>query len=124
MVLQRVRVKRQNNRNHSNIHEHHGQRERSFECGALVRRDNYLCALHNAHAMLSSLHKELTAVCVLAAVGHREEERSVMLQRKVLVVECTAVNTFASGSIQVTKVARLNHEILDDPMENDALKVF
>lgn len=50
--------------------------------------------------------EKLTAVGVFAAVGHRQESRSVMFEDKVLVVKCSAVN-----AVDTSAIALLNHAI-------------
>lgn len=72
----------------------------------------------------TSLHEELASVSVLSTIRHREEEGLVVFEREVLVVEGSAVDRLATGSIAVGKVAGLDHEVFDDAMEHDALERF
>lgn len=71
---------------------------------------------------VSSLHKELASVRVLASIRHRQQERLVVLQRQVLVVEYSTIDTFAAGSIPVCEITRLHHKVFDDAVKDDTLK--
>lgn len=44
-------------------------------------------------------YKKLASVRVLAAVRHRQQSRSIMLEDKVFVVECSTVNAVNTGAI-------------------------
>ena len=67
--------------------------------------------------------EELRAVGVLPAVGHRQQERPVVLQVKVFIVEGAAVNGLSAGAISCREVAALDHEVADHPVQLDTLVV-
>lgn len=71
---------------------------------------------------VSSLHKELASVRVLASISHRQQEWFVVLQGQVLIVEGSTVDTFAAGSVPVREIARLDHKVFDDAVKDDTLK--
>ena len=52
---------------------------------------------------------------------HTEQSWTVVLDVKVLIIERTSINTRRARSIAVDKVSTLDHEILDDPMEDRGL---
>ena len=63
----------------------------------------------------------LRPVRVRARVCHGEEAGRLMLQQEVLVVKLLSVNGLAPRPVAVGEVAALQHERLDDTMENGAL---
>lgn len=64
----------------------------------------------------------MTAVGVLATVGHRQKIGFVVLQGEVLVVESAAVDRLAARSISAGKVPRLDHEAFHNSVEHNALE--
>jgi len=68
-----------------------------------------------------SRHKELRAVRVRAAVGHREEARSRVLCAEVLVGKLLAVDAASAGAVLSGKVTTLAHETRDDAVKRRAL---
>ena len=65
----------------------------------------------------------LRSVGVLAPVGHRHEEGSIVLRQEGLIVEGAAVDGLATGAVVVDEVAALDHEVLDHPVEEGPLVV-
>lgn len=57
------------------------------------------------------------------SIGHGEKERLLMLDREAFVVELVAVDGFAAGAIALGKVTTLDHELLDDAVEEGALEM-
>lgn len=68
-----------------------------------------------------SRDEELRAVRVLSSVGHAERARSLMLQGEGFIVEVAAVDADRATTFLLLHVTALNHEVLDDPVEADAL---
>lgn len=62
--------------------------------------------------------EELATVGAGAGVGHGEQEGAVMLEVEILIGELLAVDRFAAGTVERSKVTTLDHELLDDPVEN------
>ena len=67
--------------------------------------------------------EKLGSVGVLAPIGHAEEVGPIVLHAQVLVLEGAAENGLATGAVAVDKVPSLNHEVLDDPVEDGSLVV-
>ena len=65
--------------------------------------------------------EELGSVGVWARVGHGEESRSCVLDQKVLVLKLGSVDRLTPCSVKPLKVAALQHELGDDPVEDGAL---
>jgi hypothetical protein len=63
-------------------------------------------------------NKELTAIGAGAGVGHGKQERTVMLEVEVLVGELFTVDGLAAGTVERGKVTTLNHELLDNAVED------
>ena len=57
------------------------------------------------------------------SIGHGQKERLLMLDRESLIVELVSVDGLASSAITSSKVTTLDHELLDDTMEDGALVV-
>ncbi len=68
-------------------------------------------------------HIYLRPVRVGTSVGHREEERPIVLESEGLIVEGAAVDRLAAGAVEVDEVATLNHEVFHDPVEQGAFVV-
>lgn len=67
--------------------------------------------------------EELAAVGVLAAVGHAEDSGARVFQRRVdLVFKLVPVDTRPSAP-RPRRVARLDHKVWDDSVEDDAVVV-
>mmetsp|Transcript_34881 Transcript_34881/g.96257 ORF Transcript_34881/g.96257 Transcript_34881/m.96257 type:complete len:374 (+) Transcript_34881:339-1460(+) len=65
-----------------------------------------------------SRDEELRAICIRAGIGHRQCERSVVLQSPMeLVLELATPNAFSACAIAL-RVAALDHEALDHPVED------
>lgn len=62
-------------------------------------------------------NKELAAIGIPAAVGHCQEARRIVLERKVLIAECVSINACDTGAIALHKITALNHEILNDSVK-------
>jgi len=58
-----------------------------------------------------------------SGIGHRQQERLVVLEVEVLVIELLAVYGFSASAIALREVSTLYHELLDDTVENGALVV-
>lgn len=72
---------------------------------------------------LGACNEKLTAIGILAAIGHGQQTRRVMLQGEVLIRECsTAVDAQHPGTIAVDEVAALYHEIFDHSMEDSTFE--
>jgi len=67
--------------------------------------------------------EELRAVGVLASVGHGEDTGASVFQSKVLIVELSTIDGLAASAIEVGEITALDHEILDDAMEDSALEM-
>lgn len=62
--------------------------------------------------------EELTSVSVRTRVGHTDRVRSIVLQRRAeLILELSAPDGLSTGT-RSRGIARLDHETLDNPMEN------
>lgn len=61
--------------------------------------------------------EELGAIGVFARICHAKQPLFGVLQLEVLVLKLVSVDGLPSGAISVCKVATLNHERLDDPVE-------
>lgn len=57
------------------------------------------------------------------SIGHGQEERSVMLQLEVFILEFSTIDGFAASAIASREIATLNHELFDDAVEERALVV-
>lgn len=66
-------------------------------------------------------YKELTPIRIPSAVGHCQQARRIVLERKVLIAECVSINASDAGAIALHKITALNHEILDHSVETGAL---
>ena len=66
---------------------------------------------------LGASDEELTAVGVLARVGHGQQARPGMLQPEILVGEIGSVDAHGAGSVAVNEISPLDHKIFDDAME-------
>lgn len=64
--------------------------------------------------------EELRSIGVGSAIGHGQEEWSIVLDFQVFIGERLSVDGFAAGSIVIDKVSALQHESLDDAMKNRA----
>ncbi len=64
--------------------------------------------------------KKLAAVRVLAGVGHREDARAVVLEVGMKLVGQPVAGV--AGAV-AQRTAALNHEVLDDPVKNQPVKV-
>lgn len=62
--------------------------------------------------------EELAAIRPRARIGHRQQKRAIMLEIEVLVGEFLAVNRLAAGSVEGREITTLDHELLNDPMED------
>jgi UDP-3-O-[3-hydroxymyristoyl] glucosamine N-acyltransferase len=62
--------------------------------------------------------EKLAAIGAGTRVGHREEERSVVLELEVLIGEFLAVNGFTTSSVEIGEVTTLDHKLLDHTVEN------
>lgn len=65
--------------------------------------------------------EELGAVGVGPRIRHRQDARSRVFQREILILELVAVDRLAPGAIVIGEVATLTHEVGDDAMEGGAL---
>lgn len=71
---------------------------------------------------LGTSDEKLTSVRVLATVRHRQQPGRVVFEREILVRKRTrAVDADHAGAVAVHKISALDHEILDDSVENRAL---
>ena len=61
--------------------------------------------------------KELGAIGVRAGICHRQDALVGMRQPNLLVIETTAVNALATGSVSICDITTLHHEAIDDAME-------
>ena len=57
------------------------------------------------------------------SVGHAQQERLLVLELKVLVLELLSVDALTTGSIASSEVTTLDHERLDNTVETRALVV-
>lgn len=72
---------------------------------------------------LGARDEKLTTVGVLAAVGHGQEARRVMLQSEVFIRErSTAVDAQYPGAVAVDEVAALYHKVLDYSVEDSTFE--
>ena len=71
---------------------------------------------------LGGADEELRAVGVGTSVGHGQDTRSFVLQRKVLVSELFSVDAASTGAVVASKVASLAHEVGDDAVEDARLE--
>lgn len=62
--------------------------------------------------------EELTSVRVGTCIGHTEQERLFMFKLEVFIGEFLPVDGTSSGSIEVSKIPSLGHELRNDAMEN------
>jgi len=65
--------------------------------------------------------EELAAIGLFATVRHGQQSRRVVFQGKILVAEGVAVYTGNASAVALDKVAALDHEVLDHPVEAGAL---
>ena len=65
--------------------------------------------------------EELSSVGVWTGVGHREEAWRCVLDQEVLVLERRSVDRLATRPVKPLKVAALQHELGDDPVEDCVL---
>lgn len=62
--------------------------------------------------------EELTAVCVFAAVCHRQKSCGIMFQSEIFIGKCIAVvDVDDSCSVIVHEISSLDHEVLDNSVE-------
>lgn len=66
-------------------------------------------------------NEELGAIGVGAGISHGKDSRASVLQDEVLVGELLAIDGFSTGTIVVSKVTTLQHEVGDDAVESGAL---
>lgn len=57
------------------------------------------------------------------SIGHGQEERLLVLHGESLIVKLVAVDGLSAGTVTSSKVTTLDHELLDDTMEDGALVV-
>ena len=71
-----------------------------------------------------SLHRgdeELSSVGVWTGVGHREKSRRCVLDQEVLVLKRRSIDGLSARPVEPLKVAALQHELGDDPVEDCVL---
>ena len=68
-------------------------------------------------------NEELATVGAGAGIGHAKQERLLVHDFKVLVLELLAVDALAAHAIALGEVTALDHELLDDAVEAAALVV-
>ena len=61
--------------------------------------------------------EELTAVGVLARVGHGQQAGPGVLQAEVLVGEVGSVDAHGARAVAIDEIPALDHEVFDDAME-------
>ena len=71
---------------------------------------------------LDGAEEELRSVGVGPRVGHREDPRSSVLEREVLIGELHSVDGLTAGAVAAGEVAALAHELADDTVEGRALQ--
>ena len=71
---------------------------------------------------LDGAEEELRSVGVGPRVGHREDPRSSVLEREVLIGELHSVDGLTTGAVAADEVAALAHELADDTVEGRALQ--
>lgn len=57
------------------------------------------------------------------SIGHGQEERLLMLHGESFIVKLVAIDGLSAGAVTSSKVTTLDHELLDDTMEDGALVV-
>ena len=80
---------------------------------------NYVFAIEPRSLLRAD--EELRSIGVGSCVGHRQDSRSSMLQREVLIGKLVSVNAFATSAIASGEITTLTHELLDDSVEFGAL---
>ena len=70
---------------------------------------------------LRSADEELRPIGVGSCVCHRQDSRSCVLERKILIRELLAIDALAAGSVSLCEVSALEHEGRNDAMEEAAL---
>lgn len=68
-------------------------------------------------------NKELTSVSVGTTVSHREETSLGVLSLEVLIGELRAINGFTTSTVFISEITTLDHEVLDETMEDTVLEV-
>mmetsp|Transcript_47837 Transcript_47837/g.97364 ORF Transcript_47837/g.97364 Transcript_47837/m.97364 type:complete len:206 (+) Transcript_47837:82-699(+) len=80
---------------------------------------------HNVLAVQPARHdsgdEKLRAVGVGTSVGHGQQARAGVLHLEVLVGKLHAVDGLATSAVEVGEVTALEHEVIDDTVEDGAL---
>jgi len=69
--------------------------------------------------MCSSATGKLTRT----SIGHAQQERLLVLELKVLILELLSIDALTTGSVASSEITTLDHERLDDTVETRALVV-
>ena len=67
--------------------------------------------------------EELGAVGAWASVSHGEDSSAGVLVLEVLIIELSAIDTFAASTVACGEISTLSHEVWDDSVELAALEM-